>query len=333
METIVTTVERGIGRIVLNRPQALNAMDTPMYYALGRTLDGWRDDAAVRAVTIRGAGKAFCAGGDIKYTLASVRAGDGSAEAGYREEYRVDALIHDYPKPVAAIVHGICMGGGMGLAMHAARRFVTAGALLAMPETAIGFFPDCGIAWLLARLPGAVGTYLGLTGARVGAGDALALGLATDLASAEQAEAVEDVLRPGGTSTGETLAPGDIAEHRAEIDAAFGAPDVPGIVAALASSGTEWAAATLATLRALCPMSLLVTFELLRRVRDVSLDRAFALDLALATRMAHRPDFAEGVRAIVVDKDRNPKWNPARLEDFDPSVAPALLDEVAAAAH
>jgi enoyl-CoA hydratase len=336
MANIEATVENGVGRILLNRPQALNAMDMPMYVAIGRALDAWVDDPAVRAVTLRGAGKAFCAGGDVRYTLASYQSGDGRlADEGYREEYRVDQLIHAYPKPVAAIVHGICMGGGMALAMYSAGRVMTEGALLAMPENAIGLFPDCGLTWVFARLPGAMGAYLGLTGARFGASDALALGLATHVVAADGASSVEDLLARDGSLDNLVhlpTAPSALAAQRARIDATFGGNSVSAIVKALEADGSPWAETTLATLRGLSPTSLAITLELLRRVRDVSLARAFAIDGVLAPRLSRTPEYAEGVRAVIVDKDHTPKWEPPRIEDVDPRAIAALLDEVEARA-
>jgi enoyl-CoA hydratase len=336
MATIEATVENGVGRLLLNRPQALNAMDGPMYFAMGRALDAWAADPAVRVVTIRGAGKAFCAGGDVRYTLASYKDGDGQlADAGYAEEYRVDQLIHGFPKPLAAVVHGICMGGGMALAMYARHRVLTEQAILAMPETAIGLFPDCGLTWSFSRLPGAVGMYLGLTGARINAADARALGLATHVVAPEHADAVESMLANGSSLDAlEEIAPapGPIAEHRAQIDTIFGQGSVPAIAAALATDGSPWATQALATLRAMSPTSLAITLELLRRVHTATLEHAFAIDGVLAPRLSRTPEYAEGVRAVIIDKDRNPKWHPARIEDVDPSTITALLDEVEAVA-
>ncbi len=336
MANIETTVENGVGRILLNRPQALNAMDMPMYVAIGQALDGWVDDPIVRAVTLRGAGKAFCAGGDVRYTLASYQSGDGKlADDGYHEEYRVDQLIHAYPKPVAAVVHGVCMGGGMALAAYSALRVIVEGAILAMPENAIGLFPDCALTWVFARLPGAMGAYLGLTGARFTAADALDLGLATHVIGADNAAAVEELLAAEGNLDNLATLPrtqGPLAEHRARIDATFSAASVPEIVAALEADGSEWAQTTLVTLRAMSPTSLAITLELLHRVRSVSLERAFAIDGVLAPRLSRTPEYAEGVRAVIIDKDRNPKWNPRHIEDVDPAAIRALLDAVEAAA-
>ena len=336
MATVETSVERGIGTILLNRPAALNALDASMYAALGSTLDAWHDDPEVRAVTLRGAGKAFCAGGDVRFTLERVRAGDGDlVDALFREEYRIDGLIHRYPKPVVAVIDGVCMGGGMGLAMHARYRLVTERALLAMPETDLGFIPDCGVAWLFVRLPGAVGTYLALTGARLGASDARAIGLATHALAVDRAGEVEALLA-GCADAGEVdaaltalaaeLPEAPLAPHRAAIDAAFGRDGVSAIVAALERDSSPWAVTTLAALRRISPTAAALTFELLKRERTLSLEAAFALEGRLAGWLARTPEYAEGVRAVILDKDRTPLWKPSRIEDVDHDAVVRLLD-------
>lgn len=337
MATIESTVERGIGRLLLNRPAALNAIDGPMFAAIGQTLDRWTGDESVRAVTIRGAGKAFCAGGDVRYTVETVKRGDGHlVDELYREEYRIDGLIHDYPKTVVALVHGVCMGGGMGLAMHAAYRIVTEDALLAMPETELGFFPDCGVSWLLVRLPGAIGTYVALTGARLSAADARYAGLATHAVRADRAAELEQLLEESTdapafegalTALACDLRPSPLAQHRAQIDATFGQGSIAGIVTAIERDPSPWAAATLATLRRMSPTSLCLTFELLKRERELSLDRSLALEYHLARRLARTAEFHEGVRAVIFDKDRKPAWNPPRIEEVDPAAITKVIEE------
>jgi enoyl-CoA hydratase len=336
LATIESSVRDGIGRILLNRPAALNALDGPMYAAIGRTLDAWYDDPAVRAVTLRGAGKAFCAGGDIRYTLACVRAGEFDAiDANYREEYRIDHLIHTYPKPIVAVVDGICMGGGMALAMHARYQLVSERALFAMPETEIGFFPDCAMSWVFLRLRGAVGTYLALTGARLSAADALGVGLASHSLASGRIDDVEAVLAACAdpaeidaalTSLGTALPQSELVANRAAIDAAFGGESVAAILAALDAAATPWAAATAATLRRMSPTALVLTFELLQRERTLALADAFALEGRIAGPLSRTPEYAEGVRAVIVDKDRAPKWNPARIEEVDHAAVVRLLD-------
>jgi enoyl-CoA hydratase len=339
---VVSSVEHGIGRVLLNRPAALNAVNGPMFADIGRILDAWIGDDAVRAVTIRGAGRAFCAGGDVRYTVESVRSGDHRLiDQLYGEEYRIDALIHRYPKPFVAVIHGACMGGGMGLSMHAAYRLVAEDALLAMPETELGFFPDCGVMWVLARLPGAIGRYLALTGARLSAADACYAGLATHSIRTDRAAEVESLLaestdaaafRAGLVALAADLPESALATHRAQIDAAFGQPSLAGIVAALERDATPWAAITLALLRRMSPTSVDMTFELLERERTLSLERSLAIEYEVARRLAWTPEFAEGVRAVILDKDRKPRWNPARIEDVDHAAVIRFLDEAQSAA-
>jgi enoyl-CoA hydratase/carnithine racemase len=333
---IEARVDAGVGRLLLNRPKALNAMDGPMFAAIDTVLAAWRDDPSVRAVTIRGAGRGFCAGGDIKYTSTTARAGGHPAiDALYRTEYRVDGTIHRFAKPLAALVHGVCMGGGMGLAMHAPLRIVADDAVLAMPETEIGFFPDCGVSWLYVRLPGALGTYLALTGTRLNAADALALGLASHVVRADalDAAAAAVTLPPverdiALAALAPELAPSALPARRALIDAAFGAPSARAIVAALERDRSAWAVETLATLRRMSPTSVCVAFALLQRERALSLEDALALEYEIARRNAFAPEFHEGVRAVVIDKDRNPTWSPPRIEDVDPEDIERYLDEV-----
>ena len=335
------TVERGVGRLLLNRPQALNAIDGPMFGAIRTLLERWHDDPAVRAVTIRGAGRAFSAGGDIKYTVATAKSGERDlVDAIYRNEYAIDAMIDGFPKPLAALVHGVCMGGGMGLAMHAQVRVVSEDAMLAMPETEIGFFPDCGVSWLLLRLPGAIGTYLALTGARVGAADARWLGLATHVVRSGDLDAVQALVeRAGGADPSAAIAelaietaPSPLAALRPQIDAAFGADSMSGIAATLERADSGWARDTLATLRRMSPTALCLTFELLQRERGMELEAALQLEYELARRTAFTPEFHEGVRAVVIDKDRRPAWSPARIEDVDLHAVSAYLDELQALA-
>ena len=340
MATVETSVERGVGTILLNRPAALNALDASMYEGLTSVLDAWYDDPRVRAVTMRGAGKAFCAGGDVRFTLETVRSGDAArVDELYRQEYGIDGLIHRYPKPIIAVIDGVCMGGGMGLAMHAQYRLVSERALLAMPETELGFFPDCGVAWLLARLRGAVGTYLALTGARLSASDARRIGLATHTLAADRVDDVERVVAACVESAdidvalselGGDLPDSALAPNLAAIDETFALDSVPAIVAALERDGSAWAGATLATLRRMSPTALVVTLELLRRERTMTLPRAFEFEGRLAGPLSHTGEYAEGVRAVIIDKDRKPKWHPARLEDVDHAAVMQLLDRAEA---
>jgi enoyl-CoA hydratase len=330
-DTVIARRDGRIGRILLNRPKALNAIDLPMIRACSRALDGWRDDPRVHAVVIEGAGdRAFCAGGDIRALRQYELDGEHHrAEAFFREEYELNLTIATYPKPYVALIDGICMGGGIGMSVHAPYRVATEHAAFAMPETAIGFFPDIGATFFLPRLPGEIGTYLGLTGARMQGADAVHAGLATHFTRREDLPALSRALAedgPGVLSRYVAPLPAfSLAPNRAAIDHCFGADSVPGIVQRLVSTGDAWAAKTLDTFRTVSPSALCWTLAALRRGADLTLPQCQAAELALTRTTMRHPDFAEGVRAMVVDKDRKPRWQPARIEDVDPAAIAAMF--------
>jgi enoyl-CoA hydratase len=329
--TVVTSRDGRVGRILLNRPRALNALDLQMIRACTAILETWHDDPHVHAVVIEGAGdRAFCAGGDIRALRDAQLSGDrASADRFFAEEYALNLMIASYPKPYIALIDGICMGGGIGLSVHAPYRVATEHAGFAMPETAIGFFPDIGATFLLPRLPGELGTYLGLTGLRVNGADAVHAGFATHFTPRARLAALSaDLARDGVTALaihGETLPAFSLAGHRAAIDHCFSASTVSEIVGRLEATQAEWARAALTALRQVSPSALHWTLHALRRGRDLTLRQALDAEFALTrTTMVH-PDFAEGVRAMVVDKDRKPAWQPARIEDVDPALIDALF--------
>lgn len=321
---VTTRVGAGVGVLELDRPGALNALDLTMIELIAEALERWRDDDAVRSVVIRSASpKAFCSGGDIRAVRAAALRGDDAAVRAYfSAEYALNALIARYPKPYTALIDGYAMGGGLGVSVHGSARVVTERAVLAMPETAIGFFPDIGASHFLPRLPGAVGMYLGLTGVRIPAAAAVEYGLATHYVPAAELPALEAALtgagHPGGVA--EVLAafataapPSESAEHREAIDRCFGASDLGELRDRLAAEDgdREWADETLAALDRASPMSLEITFDLLRAGADSTLEDCLARELELACRTARSADFAEGVRAALVDKDRRPVWKVA----------------------
>ncbi|HEY2133681.1 MAG TPA: enoyl-CoA hydratase/isomerase family protein [Acetobacteraceae bacterium] len=329
--TVVTSRDGRVGRILLNRPRALNALDLPMIRACAAILQTWRDDPHVQAVVIEGAGdRAFCAGGDIRALRDGQLSGDrASVDRFFAEEYALNLAIATYPKPYVALIDGICMGGGIGLSVHAPYRVATEFAGFAMPETAIGFFPDIGATFLLPRLPGELGMYLGLTGLRVSGADAVHAGLATHFTPRARLKDLSAALACDGVAAlagfAQTLPPFSFASHRPAIDHCFSAETVSGIVARLDADGSAWSEAALQALRQVSPSALHWTLRALRRGRDLTLQQALDAEFALTrTTMAH-PDFAEGVRAMVVDKDRKPVWQPARIEDVDPEVIDALF--------
>lgn len=312
-----------VGRILLDRPKALNALDLPMIRAIASAVEAWREEPGVHAVVIEGAGeRAFCAGGDIRAIRDNALAGGAAAvESFFSEEYRLNRAIAEYPKPYIALIDGICMGGGIGVSVHGSFRVATEHAMFAMPETAIGFFPDIGASFFLPRLPGALGMFLGLTGTRVLGADAVHAGLATHYVPRARIHELSAALAAEGVAALAEFAapppPVSLGEHRAAIDHCFSAPDVPGIFAALEADDTDWSRTTLKTLSAMSPSSLVWSHRIIAEGAGRTLPQALAAELALTRTVTRHPDFAEGVRAMVVDKDRQPKWSPPRLEDVD----------------
>jgi enoyl-CoA hydratase len=330
-QTVIARRDGRVGRIVLNRPQTLNALDLPMIRACTLALETGRDDPHVHAVVIEGAGdRAFCAGGDVRALRQYELDGEHhKAETFFREEYKLNLMIATYPKPYIALIDGICMGGGIGVSVHAPYRVATERAAFAMPETAIGFFPDIGATYFLPRLPGQLGTYLGLTGVRMQGADAVHAGLATHYVPRADLPALSCALADDGPAAlGIHAAPlpaFSLAARRAAIDRCFGADGMAENVRRLEAAGGEWATQTLAALRAVSPSALCWTLEALRRGADLTLPQCQAAEMALTRTTMRHPDFAEGVRAMVVDKDRKPRWRPSRIEDVDPAVIAAMF--------
>ena len=314
---------RGVGRITLDRPRALNALTLGMVRAIDERLRAWADDPDIREVLIVGAGdRAFCAGGDIRTLYdRGFTADDGEDYPArfFRDEFRLNRLIGRYPKPYVALLDGITMGGGVGLSVHGALRIATPRTDFAMPETGIGYFPDVGGGYFLAQR-GAVGRYLALTGARIGAADARRIGAATHYLDEAAASAFLDRLgsAPAANLLDELAGdpgPAPLAEREAAIERCFSGPTVESIVAALEAEDGAWAERTRATLRRKSPTSLKVTDRLLARARGMAFGDDLVMEYRVAQRFMSTPDFFEGVRALLVDKDGAPAWSPARLED------------------
>ena len=330
-DTLITRRDGRVGRILMNRPRALNALDLGMIQGSLKILREWADDPHVHAVVIEGAGdRAFCAGGDVRALREWQTGGQRpKADAFFREEYELNLLINNYPKPYIALIDGICMGGGIGMAVHGSYRVATEHADFGMPETIIGFFPDIGGTYLLPRLPGRLGTYLGLTGLRIKGTDAVHAGFATHFVPRPQLPALSAALAEDGLAAlagfTQPLPAFSLAEQRATIDHCFGADSMLEIVKRLDADGSDWAAAALKALRAVSPTALCFTLEALRRGADLALAKALDAEFALTCTSMAYPDFAEGVRAMVVDKDRTPAWKPARIEDVDPAVIAAMF--------
>lgn len=360
---ISATVADGVGHVTLDRPQALNALSYEMIRALTDVFELWREDTEVGLVVLDGAGeRGFSAGGDIRELYEYATNGNaGEAREFFRSEYRLDAMIARYPKPVVAIMDGITMGGGIGLAGHASIRVVTERSRVAMPETRIGFTPDVGGSWLLARAPGELGVHLALNSRTMDAADALHAGFADVFVLSEQipdlVEALAERADPGSPAEivmlfDETPGPSTLALARDWVDACYSAPTVREIITRLHafaegraaasaegdSAGTfptrpldpaasAYAAAAADELETLSPTALTVTLESVRRARTLpSLEAALEQEFRLVSWFIEQHDLREGIRAQVIDKDRAPKWSPATLEDVDPGLAAHVIE-------
>jgi enoyl-CoA hydratase len=338
---VITRVEGGVGRITLNRPKAIHALNRGMCKAMIEALLAWRGDEAVRSVLIDHAGeRGFCAGGDIRM-IAESGAGDASeAKAFFKTEYQLNHLMFEYPKPITAIVDGIVMGGGVGISEPADIRIATERTTYAMPETGIGLFPDVGGGWFLSRLPGQTGVWLALTGARLKAADTVALGIHTHFVESGATTALKDELLANPSDpkavadrvSGEA-GPAPLDAHREAIDRLFAFDTVEDIFAALEGDGSDWALAQLKTLKTKSPQSLKVS---LRQIRTGAGLATFAdnmaMEYALGGRVVRTHDFQEGVRAVIIDKDNAPQWSPADLSgvsdaSLDALFAPLPADE------
>jgi enoyl-CoA hydratase len=338
---VLTFPEGRTGRIRLNRPKAIHALNTDMCAAMLEALAAWRPDTDVEAVLIDHAAspdgdpkssRGFCAGGDIRM-IATSGAGDGeAARAFFRLEYQLNHALFTYAKPIVAFMDGITMGGGVGISQPAKFKIATENTKLAMPETGIGLFPDVGGGWYLSRLPGHLGEYIALTGARLDGADCLALGLATHFLPAAtldraKAEITADPQAIATTLDALSEAPGDAAilEHREAIDNLFAADTLEEIVAALAADGSLWAKEQLAILATKSPQAMKVSLHLVRQGRHMpSFEDEMRQEFAVASRVVQRPDFAEGVRAVIVDKDNAPRWQPATIE----GVTDHVIDQI-----
>ena len=319
----------GIGRVLLNRPKALNALTLDMCHALERRLREWANDDEIHAVVLRGAGeRAFCAGGDIRHLYEAGKAGEDYPYRFWADEYRLDVLIGDWPKPYISLIDGIVMGGGVGLSVHGRHRVVSEHALFAMPETGIGMFPDVGGSHFLPRCPGRIGLYLGLTGARLKAADLVYSGIATHFVPRARLDALEAALAAEGADIDGQLArfaedpgPPPLAEHREAIDRLFAGASVEDIFAALEADGSGFARSTAQTLAAKSPTALMLAGRQIAEGARLTLADCMRMEWRMASRVpTELVDFYEGVRAVVIDKDNEPRWSPASLAEVDPLV-------------
>ena len=338
------SINGGIGRILLNRPKALNALTLNMCQLLLPQLRAWKSDPAVKAIVVIGAGeKAFCAGGDVVRLYEDGKARKPYPREFWSTEYRCNVLIKRFPKPYIALIDGIVMGGGVGLSVHGSYRVATDRTTFAMPETGIGLFPDVGGSYFLGRLPGATGIFLGLTGKRLKGPDCVALGLAQvyvphdKLASLEEAltkttGTLEDVARIA-ESFAEPVKDAPILAERANIDKHFSHGSVEAILDSLAADGGEWATAQLTALKTKSPLSMKTTFKQIKTGATLSFEDCMRMEWRMANRAALDNDFYEGVRALLVDKDNKPQWKPATLAEVteaqvDAYFAPLPGDEL-----
>lgn len=341
---VLCEVRGQVGFITLNRPQALNALTLSMIRALTVRLLVWRDDARIAAVAIRGSNQsgpfgAFCAGGDIRFFHQTLLAGDPTAEDFFTEEYTLNHLIHRFPKPFIAFMDGVVMGGGMGISQGASHRLVTSRTKMAMPETTIGLFPDVGGGYFLSRCPGFAGEWLALTGTTLGAPDAVALGLADHCLDVNQLVPAWDALMDVNPADADSMAgwvdafkmtPGPLEiSSKDQIDHFFSRDSVAAIVRALEVDSSDWAALTVAQLRQRSPLMLGVAFEQIRRARHLSIAQDLRMERDMMRhcffpvhlgRSGRQTETAEGIRALVIDKDRAPLWHPSRIEDVTPDM-------------
>jgi enoyl-CoA hydratase len=334
---LIARREGSAGIIRLNRPRAINAVTLEMFRDIDKALDQFEADPAVAVIVLEGAGeRGLCAGGDIRALWESSKVNGDLGAILWREEYILNARIKKFPKPYVAFMDGIVMGGGVGLSAHSSHRVVTERTKLAMPEVGLGFFPDVGGTFLLSRSPGEIGTYFGLTGTTMSGPDAIHARFADAVVPSQKLPALRDVLtkvRLGTTSsevralidgfgTGEKAGP--VAAKQAEIDRLFGHDRMEDLFAALKRDGSELAQATLKTLSEKSPRGMVVTLKLLRLSRQArSLEECLVREYRAALEVFGSDDFREGVRAAVIDKDRNPKWSPPDIGDVTPEmVAP-----------
>jgi enoyl-CoA hydratase len=325
--------EGAIGRLRLNRPEALGALTLGMCQAMTAALLEWRGDPAIRAVLIDHEGpRGFCAGGDIRMLAESAAADGAAAFEFFHSEYRLNHLLATYETPIVTVMDGVTMGGGVGISLPADYRIATERTRLAMPETGIGLFPDVGAGWFLPKLHGRTGLWMVLTGARLTTADCELLGLATDVVTSErlpeikaaiarEPEAIEGILTEFEADPGRA----PIAAHRDEIDRLFAGDSVEAVVAALEADGSDWARSQLEAMRPKSPISAKVSFGLIAGgLAPATIADDLVTEYRVARRQVMTHDFAEGVRAVIVDKDNNPAWSPASLE----GVSEAMVDAI-----
>jgi len=325
-DQVLFSTEGQLGLITLNRPDALNALTLAMILAIQKQLSAWKTDNAIQAVVIRAKpGNAFCAGGDVRWLYATGRAQDPEQLSFFWHEYRLNHFIHHFGKPYIALMNGMTMGGGVGVALHGSYPIASEEFVFAMPETSIGFFPDIGASYLLNRCPGSLGIYLGLTGNRLGPEDAMKAGLVKQLIPADQMSAfVKDLASRDLSGNAHAVVEACIDSFAAPtseystqikplIDVCFAPPTVELIKASLQTAEGPWAMGVDNALDKKAPLSLKITLAQLQKTKGLSLGDCLKMDYDLVRHFMRGTDFYEGVRALLIDKDKNPIWNPQTL--------------------
>lgn len=320
-----------VGLVTLNRPKALNALTRDMCVAMNAQLAAWAEDEAIRTVVVRGAGRAFCAGGDIRSLYESGRTGTPYAKQFYRDEYLLDATVAHYPKPYVALIGGIVMGGGVGISVHGTYRIADETTTFAMPETGIGLFPDVGGSYFLPRLSGELGTYLALTGARLKTDDTLFAGLATHFVPGGGQETLLTDLfrgRPAGeaiAAAGRSGGPAPIADRAVQINSAFAADSIDAVMGQLERDGSAWAKETIATILSKSPTATKLALRQVRKGRHLSFDDCMRMEFRMVSRVIAGHDFYEGVRATIIEKDNAPRWQPSDLSEVSEAAVEAYF--------
>ncbi|MEH2541768.1 MULTISPECIES: enoyl-CoA hydratase/isomerase family protein [unclassified Bradyrhizobium] len=341
---LIARKEGSAGILRLNRPKAINAVTLEMFHDIDKALDAFEADPDIAVIVLEGAGeRGLCAGGDIRALWESSKVKGDLGKILWRDEYILNARIKKFPKPYVAFMDGIVMGGGVGLSAHSSHRVVTEKTKLAMPEVGLGFFPDVGGTWLLSHSPGEIGTYFGLTGQTMNGPDAIHARFADAVVPSAKLPALREALTKvasgttaadirkliDGFSTGETAGP--VAAQQVKIDALFSHDRMEDIIAALQRDGSDFAQATLKTLNEKSPRGMVVTLKLLRLARSArSLEECLVREYRAALEVFASDDFREGVRAAVIDKDRNPRWSPPRIEDVTPEMVAPYFGEIGA---
>ena len=339
---LIARREGHAGIVRLNRPKAINAVTLEMLRDIDKALDRFEADPGVAVIVLEGAGdRGLCAGGDIRALYESSKVSGDLGKVLWREEYILNARIAEFPKPYVAFMDGIVMGGGVGLSAHSSHRVVTERTKLAMPEVGLGFFPDVGGTWLLSHAPGEIGTYFGLTGQTMNGPDAVHARFADAVVPSQKLAALREALTrvPPGTPSGEIATliagfdtgerSGPVAALQSRIDGWFAHDSMEDIVAALRADGSELARSTLKTLGEKSPRGIVVTLKLLRLARKArTLEECLVREYRAALEVFRSDDFREGVRAAVIDKDRNPKWSPPRIEDVTPEMIAPYFAEI-----